>query len=95
MQCPFCGGESVKETVTFTYEEDDRYIFVEHFPADVCARWGDKMYGPELPDELLRIAWKELKHARKIEVPVYEFRLINEDITRGTLRMPSYLSRGV
>ena len=73
MQCPFCGGESVKETVTFSYEEEDRYIFIEHVPADVCARCGEKIYSPEVTDELLRIARKELKPARKIEVPVYEF----------------------
>ena len=73
MQCPFCGGESVKETVTFSYEEEGRYIFIEHVPADVCARCGEKIYSPEVTDELLRIARKELKPARKIEVPVYEF----------------------
>ena len=73
MQCPFCGGESAKETVTFSYEEEDRYIFIEHVPADVCSRCGEKIYSPEVTDELLRIARKELKPARKIEVPVYEF----------------------
>lgn len=31
------------------------------------------MYAPEVTDELLMIARKELKPVRKIEVPVYEF----------------------
>lgn len=39
MQCPFSVGESVKETVTFTYEEY-RYIFIEHVPTDVYVRCG-------------------------------------------------------
>jgi len=73
MQCTFCGGEAVKETVTFTYEEADKYIFIEHVPADVCERCGEKMYAPDVTDELLRIARKELEPARKIEVPVYDF----------------------
>ena len=74
MQCPFCGGESVKKRVTFSCEaEDNGYIFVEHVPADVCARCGEKIYSPEVTDELLRIARKELKPVRRIEVPVYEF----------------------
>ncbi|MCX5828477.1 MAG: hypothetical protein NTV58_10830 [Deltaproteobacteria bacterium] len=32
-----------------------------------------EMYAPEVTDELLMIARKELKPVRKIEVPVYEF----------------------
>jgi YgiT-type zinc finger domain-containing protein len=73
MQCPFCGGQSVKDTVTFTYEEEDKYIFIEHVPADVCERCGEKMYTPEVTGELMRIARKKLQPARKIEVPVYDF----------------------
>jgi len=60
MRCPFCGGESVKEIVTFTYEEENKYILIEHVPADVCERCGEKMYSPEVTDELLRIAQRKL-----------------------------------
>lgn len=73
MRCPFCGGEAVKEIVTFSCEEENKYIFIEHVPADVCERCGEKMYAPEVTDELLKIARKQLKPARSIEVPVYEF----------------------
>ena len=31
MQCPFCGGESVKETVTFSYEEDEMVTMKKTF----------------------------------------------------------------
>ncbi len=73
MQCPFCGGQPVKETVTFTYEETNKYFFIEHVPAEVCLRCGEKMYTPEVTDELLRIVRSRLNPARKIEVPVYDF----------------------
>jgi YgiT-type zinc finger domain-containing protein len=73
MQCVFCGGRAVTETVTFTYEEDDKYIFIEHVPADVCERCGEKMYTPEVTDKLLRIARRKLEPVRRIEVPVYDF----------------------
>jgi YgiT-type zinc finger domain-containing protein len=63
--------------VTFTYEEDDKYIFIEHVPADVCERCGEKMYTPEVTDKLLRIARRELEPVRRIEVPVYDF-VINQ-----------------
>ena len=73
MQCVFCGGKVLEREVTFTYEEDDKYLIIEHVPAQVCARCGEKTYSPEVTDEILRFARKEVKPARKIEVPVYDF----------------------
>lgn len=73
MKCVFCGGRVVKIDVTFTYEEDDKYLIIEHVPAEVCAKCGEKMYSPEVTDELLRFARSDFKPARRIEVPVYDF----------------------
>jgi len=73
MKCVFCGGKVVKANVTFTYEKDDKYLIIEHVPAEVCTKCGEKMYSPEVTDELLRFARNEFKPARKIEVPVYDF----------------------
>lgn len=73
MKCVFCGGEAVKKKVTFTYEEDNKYLIVERVPAEICAKCGEKMYSPEVTDDLLRYARNEFKPARKIQVPVYDF----------------------
>ena len=73
MECVFCGGNVEKREVTFTYEEDDKYLIVEHVPAEVCTKCGEKMYSPEVTDELLRFSRNEFKPARSIEVPVYDF----------------------
>jgi HTH-type transcriptional regulator/antitoxin MqsA len=73
MKCAFCGGNVVRREVTFTYEKDDEFLIIEHVPAEVCARCGEKTYSPEVTDGLLRFARKEGKPARKIEVPVYDF----------------------
>ena len=73
MKCVFCGGKVVKTNVTFTYEEDDKYLIIENVPAEVCTKCGEKMYSPEVTDELLRFARNEFKPARRIEVPVYDF----------------------
>ena len=73
MKCAFCGGKMVCREVTFTYEEDDKFLIIEHVPAEVCTRCGEKTYSPEVTDDLLRFARKEGKPARKIEVPVYDF----------------------
>jgi len=34
MRCVFCGGETKKMSVTFSYEEEDRFFLVEHVPAE-------------------------------------------------------------
>jgi len=73
MKCVFCGGEVVKRDVTFNYEEDNKYLIIEHVPAEVCIKCGEKMYSPEVTDELLGFAQKNIKPVRKIEVPVYDY----------------------
>ena len=73
MKCVFCGGKVVKREVTFTYEEDGKFLIIEHVPAEVCVRCGEKMYSPEVTDELLNLARKKTKPSGKIEVPIYEF----------------------
>ena len=73
MKCVFCGGKAIKAVVTFTYEEEGKFLIIEHVPAEICTRCGEKMYSPEVTDELLRLARKATKPARRIEVPVYDF----------------------
>ena len=73
MKCVFCGGKVLEREFTFTYEEDGKYLIIEHAPAQVCTRCGEKTYSPGVTDEILRFARKEVKPARKIEVPVYDF----------------------
>jgi HTH-type transcriptional regulator / antitoxin MqsA len=73
MKCVFCGGKVEKRIVTFTCEEGDKYLIVEHVPAEVCTRCGEKMYSPKVTDELLRFARNEFRPKRKVKVPVYDF----------------------
>ncbi len=73
MKCAFCGGEVEKRDVTFTYDEDGDFLIIEHVPAEVCVKCGEKTYSPEVTDELLRMAREKAAPVRKIEVPVYEF----------------------
>jgi YgiT-type zinc finger domain-containing protein len=73
MKCVFCGGETKKMFVTFNYEDENRYFFVEHVPADVCDRCGEKTYSPDVTDELLKFAKDKFKPVKKLEVPVYYF----------------------
>jgi len=73
MKCVFCGGSVERKMVTFTYEEDDKYLFVENVPAEVCTKCGEKTYSPEVTDQLLKFAKDGVKPAKTIKVPVFDF----------------------
>jgi YgiT-type zinc finger domain-containing protein len=73
MKCIFCGGKLERKNVTFNYEEDNKYLFVENVPAEVCTSCGEKTYSPDVTDKLLKYSKKQLKPSKTIEVPVYSF----------------------
>lgn len=73
MKCVFCGGDVEKRVVTFIYDENDDYFFIENVPAEVCARCGEKTYSPEVTDELLKLAKRKGKPTKTLNVPVFEF----------------------
>ena len=73
MKCVFCGGKVEKRKATFSYEEDDKYLFVENVPAEICTKCGEKTYSPEVTNYLLRFAKDDFKPAKTIVVPVFDF----------------------
>ncbi len=73
MKCVFCGGRVESQKVTFVYDYDNDYFFIENVPAEVCVQCGEKTYSPEVTDELIRLAKKELKPVKTIQVPVFEY----------------------
>jgi YgiT-type zinc finger domain-containing protein len=73
MKCVFCGGSVESKMVTFNYEENDKYLFVENVPAEVCTKCGEKTYSPEVTDQLLRFVKDDVKPAKIIKVPVFDF----------------------
>ena len=73
MKCLFCGGKVEQKVITFSYEEDDNYLLVENVPASVCTKCGEKMYSPEVTDELLKFTRAEFKPRKIVQVPVFDF----------------------
>ncbi len=86
MKCVFCGGELQTNSVTFSYEENETYILVEHVPAEVCPQCGERLYTPEVTDALLQFTKQQIEPVRVIQVPVYEFTKIH----RVVKYMPMY-----
>lgn len=72
MKCIFCGGLLEEKVVTFTYEEDDKYLFVENVPALECNKCGERVYSPDVIDKL-KFAKDEFRPVRTIEVPLFDF----------------------
>jgi HTH-type transcriptional regulator / antitoxin MqsA len=73
MKCVYCGGKVEPRQVTFAYDEEGDYFFIENVPAEVCTQCGEKTYSPQVTDELIRLAKRRLKPARKVQVPVFDF----------------------
>jgi HTH-type transcriptional regulator/antitoxin MqsA len=73
MKCVFCGGRVEKKKVTFSYEEDSKYLLVKNVPAEVCTKCGEKTYSPEVTDELLRFAKEKFKPVKTIKVPLFDY----------------------
>jgi YgiT-type zinc finger domain-containing protein len=73
MKCVFCGGETKKMSVTFSYEDEDKFFLVEHVPAEICERCGEKTYARDVTDELMKFAGHKFKPVKKLEVPVFDF----------------------
>ncbi|MGB9885631.1 MAG: type II toxin-antitoxin system MqsA family antitoxin [Moorellales bacterium] len=73
MPCVFCGSELEARRVTFTHEQEGKYLVVENVPAEVCTKCGERTYAPEVTDELLKFARLEFKPVRKVTVPVFDF----------------------
>ena len=48
MKCVFCGGRAESQKVTFVYDYDNDYFFIENVPAEVCVQCGEKTYSPEV-----------------------------------------------
>ncbi len=73
MKCVFCAGTLEDNVVTFAYEEEDKYLFVEHVPALVCNKCGERIYSPEVTDKLLKFAKDEFRPVKTIKVPIFDF----------------------
>ncbi|MFQ5632645.1 MAG: YgiT-type zinc finger protein [bacterium] len=68
MSCVFCGGEIESRNVTFVYDENDDYFFIENMPAEVYVRCGEKTYSPEVTDELLHLAICNESESGSVEI---------------------------
>ena len=63
----------VERKVTYTLEQDGKFVIVENVPARVCLETGEQFFSPETVERLQRMIWGDAEPKKIIETPVYEF----------------------
>ena len=63
----------VERKVTYTLEQDGKFVIVENVPARVCIETGEQFFSPETVEKLQQMIWEDVKPKKIIETPVYEF----------------------
>ena len=63
----------VERNVTYTLEQDGKFIIVENVPARVCVESGEQFFSPETVERLQQMIWEGEKPKKVIETAVYEF----------------------
>ncbi len=62
-----------EQQVTYTLEVEGRFIIVEHVPARVSLRTGERFFSPETVAGLQQIVWQGKTPSRVVETPVFEY----------------------
>ena len=63
----------VKQKVTYTLQVNGRFLIIEHVPARVSLRTGERFFSPETVERLQSIVWEQRAPHRVIETPVFEY----------------------
>ena len=63
----------VEQRVTYTLEVEGRSVIIEHVPARVSLKTGERFFSPDTVEQLQKIVWEKQVPSRVIETPVFEF----------------------
>ena len=63
----------IEQKVTYSLEVSGRFILIENVPARVNTETGERLFAPEIVEQLQQTVWKQHKPSRLIETPVFEF----------------------
>ncbi|MEW5889695.1 MAG: type II toxin-antitoxin system MqsA family antitoxin [Pseudomonadota bacterium] len=73
-KCEVCGGtEAREEFVEEVFHVDGRYVLVEHIPAMVCARCGEKTFSRETAEGVRRMVHGKAKPTRAVSLEVFAY----------------------
>lgn len=70
--CPFCNGEKIKSSTTFTVDLGFGVVVVREVPALVCNQCGSDWIDDEIAEELELIVNKAKKNHAMVEITKYK-----------------------
>lgn len=63
----------VERRVAYTLDMNGELIVIENVPARVNLETGEQLFSPDTVERLQKLAWRQGKPKRIIQVPVYEY----------------------
>nr|VFJ60073.1 MAG: YgiT-type zinc finger domain-containing protein [Candidatus Kentron sp. FW] len=74
IQCEVCGGTGLRpDEVEEVFHVDGRYILVEHIPATVCPRCGEKTFDTQTAETIRQHLHGDGKPQRQVEMAVFAY----------------------
>jgi len=72
-KCHVCGGQTARqEFVSEVLELDGRHVLVEHVPAQICLRCGEKAFSRETTERIRLLVHGANRPARTVPLDVFE-----------------------
>ena len=63
----------MEQAVTYTLQVEGRFVIIEHVPARVSVRTGERFFSPETVQRLHKVVWEGKTPSRVVEAPVFEY----------------------
>ncbi len=63
----------VAQEITYVLETEDGIVIVENVPARVSVQTGERLFSPEVVEQLQELIWRKTPPKRFVKAPVYEF----------------------
>ncbi|OAB63631.1 hypothetical protein AY599_09570 [Leptolyngbya valderiana BDU 20041] len=73
-KCHVCGStEATQKEVQEVFQIDGKFVLVEHIPALVCDRCGEKLFSSETTERVRQILYGESKPVKSMQVDVFAY----------------------
>lgn len=73
-RCHVCGSTTAREDfVNEVFQIDHRHLLVEHIPATICERCGEKIFSRETTEKIRRLIHGKTQSVKSVSMDVYAY----------------------